>query len=546
MVLDFVIQNNLEQDFVQEVLGLLQQIHNGLLELPRNYSAAHMRNLVRSTHIVSTATQVNLTEVHNVAYRLEKVFRFLSLVNTEIDSNLMAWLLEADECLRMLFIAKIQGKSDDAAKILAKAEKVFSQLEMRFSNTSETANLKQDVSHLILNTDVVQALENLERILTESQAEKLPEQLKSAANIFLDFGDRLKISEFVAIAHMTIATLKISPQAAETIGRIALVGWGAAYEAVCDKDVTQQITANPPANENKLPLILKTANLFVWVAGETVFTLNSNNIAEILVAEPGQIISSQQQRFLHWREQIIPIYQLSQLFQYSHPLSDKVAASNHQPEPILVLNLGQRIFALEPEIESLIAEPELVINSLPSETKFPNYVYGLTTYKNSLLQVIDVATLLEPTIAESQKIDATAKLFDSVNSAIASKQPNILVVDDSHSVRHLVSLALQKQGYQVLQAQDGQEAIAQLQENSSVQLVICDVEMPKMNGFEFLSYRLKNPLLTKIPVVMLSSCNTNKHRMLAMQLGASNYFTKPYVEKEFLSALKLIVEQESY
>ncbi len=404
---------------------------------------------------------------------------------------------------------------------------------------------------MILATEVTQALANLEIILAESEAEKLPEQLKTAADVFLQFGDRLKISEFVAIAQMTTTTLKISPQAAQTIGQLALTGWRAAYEVICNKDVAQQTIQKPPAKliknisltEEKLPLILKTANLFVWVAGNNVFTVNSNSVAEILVAEAGQIIYSKQQRFLHWREKIIPIYQLSKLLKYPNPLLDRVSSVDYQPEPILVLNLGQQIFALEPEIELLISETELVINPLAAESKLPGYVYGYTTWKNSLLQVIDVVALLSQTIDQSQKLHATAKLFDSPITAIVSQEPNVLVVDDSNSVRHLVSLALQKAGYKVLQAQDGQEAIAQLQQNSSIQLVICDVEMPKMNGFEFLSYRLKDPLLAKIPVVMLSSCSTNKHRLLAIQLGAANYFTKPYVEQEFLAALKLIVEQ---
>jgi chemotaxis protein histidine kinase CheA/ActR/RegA family two-component response regulator len=555
MVLDFGIQNNLDQDFVQEALGLLQQIHNGLLELPHNYSAPNMRNLVRYAHIIKgAAAQVNLTDIQTLAHRLEKIFRFLSLANTEIDSELMALLLQADECLRMLFITQIQGKYDDAANVLAKAEPVFAHLEVRLSHTPQTSHLKTDLSQLVLITEVAQALENLERILDQSEADKLPEQLKTAADVFLQFGDRLKISEFVAIAQMTLATLQASTQAAQTIGRLALVGWRAAYEVICNKDVSQQITQQTPAKlikntsltEEKLPLILKTANLFVWVAGDSVFTVNSNSVAEILVAEAGQIIYSKEQRFLHWRERIIPIYQLSKLLKYPNPLLDAVSSGNHQPEPILVLNVGQQIFALEPEIESLIAESELVINPLAAETKLPSYVYGCTTWKNNLLKVIDVAALVYPTINQSQKMHATAKLFDSPIAAIVNKEPNVLVVDDSNSVRHIVSLALQKAGYKVLQAKDGEEAIAQLQKNSNIQLVICDIEMPNMNGFEFLSYRLKDPLLAKIPVVMLSSCSTNKHRLLAMQLGATTYFTKPYVEQEFLAALKLIVKQKSY
>ncbi|OUL17710.1 response regulator [Nostoc sp. 106C] len=571
MVLDFGIQENIDQYFVQEASGLLQQIHNGLLELPYNYTSSKIRNLVRAAHTIkSAATQVNLTDTQILAHRLEKIFRFVSLEKTQIDSELAALLLQANECLRLLLIAQIQAKPDDTASILAKAEPVFAHLEARLlshklpavATPAHTSNLETDVSQLIRITEVSQALEKLEMILAESAADKLAKQLIRQAEEFLGFGELLKLSEFVAIAQMTIATLKVSPHAAQTIGHIALVGWRAAYEVILKKDFSQQrkqvhssvVAVTQDTHNTALPRRVKTSQLFVWVANGNIFTINSNSVEEILVAKADQIIYSQQQWFLHWQGKIIPTYQLSQLLSYGNLLPEKTAEQtliavqyrNHQPEPILVLSLGQQIFALQPEIESLIAEPELVIQPLEAQSKLPSYVYGCTSWKDSLLPVIDVAALLQQKIDQSQEVSVTAKLLDSPNAAIVSQEPTVLVVDDSNSVRHIVSLALQKVGYKVLQAEDGQKAIAQLQQNSHIQLIICDVEMPNMNGFEFLSYRLKNPQLTKIPVVMLSSCSTNKHRLLAMQLGATTYFTKPYVEQEFLAALKLIVEQKSY
>ncbi|OUL17353.1 hypothetical protein BV378_38660 [Nostoc sp. RF31YmG] len=571
MVLDFGIQENIDQYFVQEASGLLQQIHNGLLELPYNYTSPKIRNLVRAAHTIkSAAAQVNLTDTQILAHRLEKIFRFVSLEKTQIDSELAALLLQANECLRLLLIAQIQAKPDDTASILAKAEPVFAHLEARLLShklpavvtPAHTSNLETDVSQLIRITEVSQALEKLEMILAESADDKLAKQLIRQAEEFLGFGELLKLSEFVAIAQMTIATLKVSPQAAQTIGQIALVGWRAAYEVILKKDFSQQrkqvhssvVAVTQDTHNTALPRRVKTSQLFVWVANGNIFTINSNSVEEILVAKADQIIYSQQQWFLHWQGKIIPTYQLSQLLSYGNLLPEKTAEQtliavqyrNHQPEPILVLSLGQQIFALQPEIESLIAEPELVIQPLEAQSKLPSYVYGCTSWKDSLLPVIDVAALLQQKIDQSQEVSVTAKLLDSPNAAIVSQQPTILVVDDSNSVRHIVSLALQKVGYKVLQAEDGQAAIAQLQQNSHIQLIICDVEMPNMNGFEFLSYRLKDPQLTKIPVVMLSSCSTNKHRLLAMQLGATTYFTKPYVEQEFLAALKLIVEQKSY
>ncbi|KAM3105676.1 response regulator, partial [Phormidesmis sp. 146-33] len=70
----------------------------------------------------------------------------------------------------------------------------------------------------------------------------------------------------------------------------------------------------------------------------------------------------------------------------------------------------------------------------------------------------------------------------------------------------------------------------------------CDIEMPNMNGFEFLNYRRQDAQLSLTPTVMLTSRSNEKHRRLAMQLGATAYFTKPYLEQEFLAALKNILD----
>ena len=78
-----------------------------------------------------------------------------------------------------------------------------------------------------------------------------------------------------------------------------------------------------------------------------------------------------------------------------------------------------------------------------------------------------------------------------------------------------------------------------------MRLVICDIEMPNMNGFEFLTQRRQDPELAQIPTVMLTSRSNDKHRWLAMQLGAVDYFTKPYLEQEFLTAIAPLCRQNS-
>ncbi len=299
-------------------------------------------------------------------------------------------------------------------------------------------------------------------------------------------------------------------------------------------------------------LTVKTPRSLVWVANSTVFLQNSDCVEEILIPETDQIISSKRQQFLHWREQIIPVYQVSELLSYTNPrlevIPRKALAVLSSPdlfELILVLNQGQQTLALKTNVEHLIADTELVIEPFGLETTLPSYVYGYTICQDLSLPVIDVIALLDQTIAQSQII-APELSHNSLTPAITTTiEPIVLVVDDSKTVQQIVSLTLQRAGYQVLQANNGQEAIAQLLQNPSIQAVVCDIEMPHMNGFEFLGHRLQDSLLAKLPVIMLSSCSGNKYRQLAMQLGATSYLTKPYVQQEFLATLKMVLDKES-
>jgi chemotaxis family two-component system sensor histidine kinase/response regulator PixL len=110
----------------------------------------------------------------------------------------------------------------------------------------------------------------------------------------------------------------------------------------------------------------------------------------------------------------------------------------------------------------------------------------------------------------------------------------------------MLAISLEKAGYRVLQARDGWEALEQLRSGSRVQLILSDVEMPKMNGFEFLGECRQDPALAKIPIAMLTSRSNPKHRELAIRLGAAVYLTKPFIEQEFLDAIANLIGQSHW
>ena len=115
------------------------------------------------------------------------------------------------------------------------------------------------------------------------------------------------------------------------------------------------------------------------------------------------------------------------------------------------------------------------------------------------------------------------------------------MVDDSINVRRFLSLTLEKAGYQVEQAKDGQDGLEKLLSGLQIRAVICDIDMPRLDGYGLLARVKSNPAFKQLPIVMLTSRSGQKDRGLAMNLGATAYFSKPYNEQELVQTLKQLL-----
>jgi len=118
----------------------------------------------------------------------------------------------------------------------------------------------------------------------------------------------------------------------------------------------------------------------------------------------------------------------------------------------------------------------------------------------------------------------------------ANQAPLVMVVDDSITMRRVLQRLLQREGYRVAVAADGRQALDTLRLERPA-LVLSDVEMPRMDGFELLSSIRNTAQLATLPVVMITSRIADKHREHAKTLGANEYLGKPYSEDELLAVL---------
>ncbi len=118
--------------------------------------------------------------------------------------------------------------------------------------------------------------------------------------------------------------------------------------------------------------------------------------------------------------------------------------------------------------------------------------------------------------------------------------PLIMVVDDEESVRMVVSFSLEKAGYRVIDADCGDEALTSVVDNPP-DLILLDLMMPNIDGWEVLQLLKSNPKTEGIPVCLLTAKGDIRNKMYALQQGAVDYITKPFKREELLEKVKTIV-----
>jgi chemosensory pili system protein ChpA (sensor histidine kinase/response regulator) len=213
---------------------------------------------------------------------------------------------------------------------------------------------------------------------------------------------------------------------------------------------------------------------------------------------------------------------------------------------IIVLRSAGNLLALQ--VDRVLGEQEIVIKQLQGPVPKPIGIAGATVLGDGrIMPIADVLELIELSRGVIRK-EGSGSVWSSLQTAneapAAKTEPMVLIVDDSITVRELLSMTFNKSGYRVEQARDGQEAWDKLLGGLPCDIVFCDIEMPRMDGLELLSRIQKNDKLNHLPVAMLTSRGASRHQQMAAELGASGYFTKPYLEEALLDAAQRMMKGE--
>jgi two-component system, chemotaxis family, sensor histidine kinase and response regulator PixL len=294
-----------------------------------------------------------------------------------------------------------------------------------------------------------------------------------------------------------------------------------------------------------VPFTLSVVRVLLVEVNGLWLAIPSNIVEEILLLDPRQIVSTAGQKMLQWEGFTVRLIEPQQ---YLHlPYQTTQLASNEAPTidcpTVLMIDQGQDIVAIE--IDKFWGEQEVTIRQPQGNIQMPPGFTGCTILGDGrVVPLVDAIEFLRwidggSTAARSINPDLMTGTAAPapIQQAAPTQRSRILVVDDSINVRRFVALTLEKVGYQVEQAKDGQEAVEKLQAGLSVQAVVCDIEMPRMDGYGFLATVKGQSQFKHIPVLMLTSRSGDKHRKIAMNLGATGYFSKPFKEQELLATL---------
>ena len=279
-----------------------------------------------------------------------------------------------------------------------------------------------------------------------------------------------------------------------------------------------------------LPLTLAVTQVLMVRSGNADYAIPATMVEQVRQVKSAEMEDLYRAGQIEWQDKSYPLHYLTRLLDAGAPVAETRARN-----PVLLLRSGELRMALH--IEELLGRQEAVVKNIgPQLARLPG-IAGATVRGNGA-----VVLILNP-LQISQRI--SSNIPDTAEAAeLPRRLPLVMVVDDSLTVRKITSRMLTRAGYAVVTAKDGVDALEQLADVIP-EVMLLDVEMPRMDGFELTKQLRFNAKTKNIPIIMITSRTADKHRDHALQLGVNAYLGKPYQEDDLLARIAAFVEKDS-
>lgn len=267
----------------------------------------------------------------------------------------------------------------------------------------------------------------------------------------------------------------------------------------------------------ELPVTMATIKSFLVKSGNQTFAIPMSAVKTVVSEKSTNFVEKDKQLTLLYEDKPIMVYNLADILQLPKILSlDK--------KTILVIESNNKMIGLM--VDKLIGDQEILHKKLSAPINRLKNISGITTLASGeICLILNIADIIKNAMSYNYKeLQMKSQALLTEEQKISTYK-RILAVDDSATIRTLVKNILSKSGYEVITVENPILALSEL-EQSHFDLIVSDVDMPEMNGFEFLNKVKTNELYADIPVIILSSLSSNEDKLNAYNLGALGYIVK--------------------
>lgn len=281
-----------------------------------------------------------------------------------------------------------------------------------------------------------------------------------------------------------------------------------------------------------VPLTLSTTQSLKILAGGEAFFLPVNMVERIIKVSENELPFVEGHPAVHYSGSYIPYVRLSSVLEVSEPRSE------HAPDverPVAILKTGKTLAAFG--LDDFLGEEEILMKGLGPYMKRIRNISGVTIMRDgAIAPVLNVTDMMNTVLLRE-----LAPLQIKKEIVVQKAQISVLVVDDSVMTRTLAKNILESYGYHVWTAVDGEDALSKLQ-NTDIDIVVSDVQMPNMDGLEFTRQLRQSKRFGHIPVILVSALESSEDKKKGVEVGADAYIIKSaFDQSNLISTIKSLV-----
>ena len=291
----------------------------------------------------------------------------------------------------------------------------------------------------------------------------------------------------------------------------------------------------------RLPFTLAVTQAILVRIGEATFAIPMTSVQGVARVNPADLaflLAEEEPSFKYGNEDY-GIHDLAELLGLPPGLLPE-----GEQQPLLLTRAGDLRAAIR--IDAVLGSREIVVKSVgPQISSVPGLLGATIMGDGSVLIILDLAPLVRHGI--TRRVQRLSDGLSAVQAPVVEEvrvRPLVMVVDDSITMRKVTSRVLERHEYEVSTAKDGVDAVEKLHERVP-DLMLLDIEMPRMDGYELATHMKADPRLRNVPIIMITSRSGDKHRQRAFDIGVDRYLGKPYQEAELLVQINEVLEQRA-